>query len=213
MFFSPADERCGGAGMVPVNSGRSSGAEGGEGEILAARREKHPDWQVQPTAGSFFKNLPPEKPGEHRRAAGKYLELAGAKDLREGGAHVFEKHANIVIAGPGATAADVARVVVAAAKGAFAAPMAPARAAAVVVAVAVAATVVVVVVVATAAIAAVIDPLTPCTRAPSGALGFFQLEGGCRCLRGRPCSRRSNQGLGSRRSSLAATPICQGMTR
>lgn len=79
-------------------------------EILAARRQKHPDWRVQPTAGSFFKNLPPEKPGEHRRAAGKYLELAGAKVLREGGAHVFEKHANIVIAGPGATAADVARL-------------------------------------------------------------------------------------------------------
>ena len=79
-------------------------------EILAARRQKHPDWRVQPTAGSFFKNLPPEKPGEHRRAAGKYLELAGAKALREGGAHVFEKHANIVIAGPGATARDVARL-------------------------------------------------------------------------------------------------------
>ncbi len=79
-------------------------------EILAARREKHPDWRLQPTAGSFFKNLPPEKPGEHRRAAGKYLELAGAKQMREGGAQVFEKHANIVIAGEGATASDVARL-------------------------------------------------------------------------------------------------------
>ena len=28
--------------------------------------------------------------------------------MREGGAQVFEKHANIVIAGPGATARDVA---------------------------------------------------------------------------------------------------------
>ncbi len=79
-------------------------------EILAARREKHPDWQVQPTAGSFFKNLPPEKPGEHRRAAGRFLEEAGAKTMREGGAYVFEKHANMVIAGPGATARDVARL-------------------------------------------------------------------------------------------------------
>ena len=30
--------------------------------------------------------------------------------MREGGAHVFEKHANIVIAGPGAKAADVAKL-------------------------------------------------------------------------------------------------------
>lgn len=35
----------------------------------------------------------------------------------------------------------------------------------------------------------------------------------CLCLRGRPASRRSNTGLGSRRSNLATTPICQGMTR
>ena len=75
------------------------------------RREKHPDWRALPTAGSFFKNLPPEKPGEHRRAAGKYLEEAGAKAMREGGAYVYEKHANIVIAGPGAKAKDVAAVV------------------------------------------------------------------------------------------------------
>ncbi|HAL92284.1 MAG TPA: UDP-N-acetylenolpyruvoylglucosamine reductase [Verrucomicrobia bacterium] len=79
-------------------------------EILAKRREKHPDWRVLPTAGSFFKNLPPETAGGHRRAAGKYLEQAGAKAMREGGAYVFEKHANIVIAGPGATARDVARL-------------------------------------------------------------------------------------------------------
>ena len=91
-------------------------------EILAMRREKHPDWRALPTAGSFFKNLPPEKPGEHRRAAGKYLEQAGAKAMREGGAHVYEKHANIVIAGPGAKATDVAVLVArmaAAVKGKF----------------------------------------------------------------------------------------------
>ena len=76
--------------------------------ILALRREKHPDWRTDPTAGSFFKNLPPAQPGELRRAAGKYLEQAGAKDLRAGAAYVFPKHANIVIAGPGATARDVA---------------------------------------------------------------------------------------------------------
>lgn len=76
-------------------------------KILAMRREKHPDWRVLPTAGSFFKNLPPEEAGGHRRAAGRFLDEAGAKAMREGGAYVFEKHANIVMAGPGATARDV----------------------------------------------------------------------------------------------------------
>ena len=78
--------------------------------ILAERREKHPDWRTVPTAGSYFKNLPPEVAGGRRRAAGKYLEEAGAKAMREGGAKVFEKHANIVIAGAGATARDVAKL-------------------------------------------------------------------------------------------------------
>ena len=79
-------------------------------DVLAQRREKHPDWRALPTAGSFFKNLPPAVAGGHRRAAGKFLEEAGAKSMREGAAYVFEKHANIVIAGPGATARDVARL-------------------------------------------------------------------------------------------------------
>ena len=79
-------------------------------DVLAQRREKHPDWRALPTAGSFFKNLPPAVAGGHRRAAGKFLEEAGAKSMREGAAYVFEKHANIVIAGPGAKAADVARL-------------------------------------------------------------------------------------------------------
>jgi UDP-N-acetylmuramate dehydrogenase len=79
-------------------------------DILAVRREKHPDWRVRPTAGSFFKNLPPETEGGRRRAAGQFLDEVGAKQMREGGAYVFEKHANIVIAGPGATARDVTRL-------------------------------------------------------------------------------------------------------
>ena len=77
-------------------------------EILALRRERHPDWRAEPTAGSFFKNLSPARPGESRRAAGEVLDRVGAKDMRAGGAYVFAKHANIVVAGPGATARDVA---------------------------------------------------------------------------------------------------------
>ena len=91
-----------------VGAGDRARVRGEREEILAMRREKHPDWRVWPTAGSFFKNLPPEVPGEHRRAAGKFLEAVGAKAMREGGAYVFEKHANMVIAGPGAKARDVA---------------------------------------------------------------------------------------------------------
>ena len=79
-------------------------------EILAARRAKHPDWREEPTAGSFFKNLPAAEDGGRRRSAGIYLEQAGAKQMREGAAYVFAKHANIVIAGPGATARNVAQL-------------------------------------------------------------------------------------------------------
>jgi len=79
-------------------------------DILAVRREKHPDWRVLPTAGSFFKNLPPAVEGDHRQSAGAVLEKAGAKEMYEGGARVFEKHANIVIAQEGATARDVAKL-------------------------------------------------------------------------------------------------------
>lgn len=75
--------------------------------ILAMRREKHPDWRVLATGGSFFKNLPPANPDEHRQAAGRFLEAVGAKSMRVGGAYVFEKHANIVMAEPGAAARDV----------------------------------------------------------------------------------------------------------
>ena len=93
-----------------TQAGDRSALQAERDEILAQRREKHPDWRALPTAGSFFKNRPAEAPGGRRRAAGMYLEQAGAKTMREGGAYVFEKHANIVIAGPGATARDVARL-------------------------------------------------------------------------------------------------------
>lgn len=76
-------------------------------EILAIRAEKHPDWHVTPTAGSFFKNIEPTSKAERRQAAGWFLEQAGAKELRVGGARTFEKHANIIVADPGCAAADV----------------------------------------------------------------------------------------------------------
>jgi len=70
-------------------------------EILELRREKHPDWHVVRTAGSFFRNIEPTSAAERRQAAGYFLERAGAKGMRVGGARVFEKHANIIVAEEG----------------------------------------------------------------------------------------------------------------
>jgi len=52
------------------------------------------------SAGSVFLN----PPGGY---AGRLLEAAGAKGLEVGGAAVSERHANFIVTGPGATAADV----------------------------------------------------------------------------------------------------------
>ena len=77
------------------------------GRIMELRRAKHPDWRATPCAGSVFRNIEPTSAAERRQAAGWFLEEAGAKDFRVGGAHLFEKHANIIIADPGASARDV----------------------------------------------------------------------------------------------------------
>ena len=61
-----------------------------------ARRKKFPAG----TFGSFFKN----PPGDH---AGRLLEAAGAKELRVGGAYVWQEHANVIVRGEGATPSDV----------------------------------------------------------------------------------------------------------
>jgi UDP-N-acetylmuramate dehydrogenase len=84
-------------------------------EKLALRRSKHPDWRTEPTAGSYFKNLPPDwrtpgarlSPGTRRVAAGQLLDECGCRGLRVGGAVVFARHANMIVNAGGATAADV----------------------------------------------------------------------------------------------------------
>lgn len=81
-------------------------AAGAEREArIADRRAKHP--VDVPSAGSWFRNLPPANPGEHRRAAGRLLEEVGAKEMREGDAGVFPKHANIIVNNGRATSRDV----------------------------------------------------------------------------------------------------------
>ena len=68
----------------------------GDAKDYLARRKKFPAG----TFGSFFKN----PPGDY---AGRLLEEAGAKELKVGGAHVWEEHANVIVRGPLATPSDV----------------------------------------------------------------------------------------------------------
>lgn len=80
-------------------------APGDEDAIRAAMEEAR-DWRrrtqplAEPNCGSVFKN----PGGDH---AARLIEAAGAKGLRVGGAHVSTKHANFIVADPGASAADV----------------------------------------------------------------------------------------------------------
>ena len=76
-------------------------------EILKLRAEKHPNLKTHPCAGSFFRNVEPTSKAGRRQAAGWFLEEAGGKNLSVGGAHIFEKHANIIIKSSGCTAQDV----------------------------------------------------------------------------------------------------------
>ncbi len=77
-------------------------------EKIHDRRTKHP--VDLPSAGSWFRNLPAAEPGGRRRAAGALLEQAGAKDMGEGDARVFSKHANMIVNTGDATSADVLKL-------------------------------------------------------------------------------------------------------
>jgi UDP-N-acetylmuramate dehydrogenase len=74
-------------------------------EKIADRLRKHPG--DLPSAGSWFRNLPPDGPDARRRAAGQLLEQAGAKSMSEGDARVFHKHANMIINTGSATSMQV----------------------------------------------------------------------------------------------------------
>ncbi|MEO5616189.1 MAG: UDP-N-acetylmuramate dehydrogenase [Candidatus Eisenbacteria bacterium] len=84
-------------------------------EKLEIRRIKHPQWRIEPTAGSYFKNLPPDwqmpgaklSPGTRRVAAGQLLDECECRGLRVGDAMVFAKHANIIVNAGHSTARDV----------------------------------------------------------------------------------------------------------
>ena len=72
------------------------------------RHAKHP--VDLPSAGSWFRNLPGAEPQERRRAAGALLEKAGAKEMHEGDARVFAKHANMIVNTGNATSSDVLKL-------------------------------------------------------------------------------------------------------
>ncbi|MBR3223513.1 MAG: hypothetical protein IKF72_14935 [Kiritimatiellae bacterium] len=68
--------------------------QGSAADYLARRRKFPPG-----TFGSVFKN----PPGDY---AGRLLEEVGAKEMRVGGAYVWEGHANVVVRGEDATSSD-----------------------------------------------------------------------------------------------------------
>src|SRR6185503_1785035 len=76
-------------------------------DLLKLRHEKHPDLAKEPCAGSFFRNIEPTSKAERRQATGYFLEQAGGKKLKAGGAYIYSKHANIIIKGKNCSAKDV----------------------------------------------------------------------------------------------------------
>jgi len=88
-----------------LESGSPEAIDGKVREILAERRGKHPI--NQPSAGSFFKNIPDKSQEHGKLPAGRLLEQVGAKGMTVGGAKVFEKHANIIINAGGATSKNI----------------------------------------------------------------------------------------------------------
>jgi len=76
-------------------------------EILTIRHEKHPDLTKDPCAGSFFRNIEPTSKADRRQATGWFLEQAGGKSLKFGGAAIYPKHANIIVKNHGCSSQDV----------------------------------------------------------------------------------------------------------
>jgi UDP-N-acetylmuramate dehydrogenase len=91
--------------VLQLRPGDTAAASDRREALIQERRRKHP-WDL-PTAGSWFKNLPPEAPGGPRRPAGALLEAVGAKQMRVGGAAVSDKHANIIVNTGDASSDDV----------------------------------------------------------------------------------------------------------
>lgn len=85
-------------GVACLRSGDGSGIRARMDEARAWRRRTQP--VAEPNCGSVFTNPPGER-------AARLIEAAGGKGRRVGGATVSAKHANFILAEPGARAADV----------------------------------------------------------------------------------------------------------
>lgn len=84
--------------VVALEPDRTEAIRSRMDEARAWRRRTQPI--AEPNCGSVFTN----PPGDH---AARLIDAAGGKGLRVGGARVSAKHANFIVAEPGATAADV----------------------------------------------------------------------------------------------------------
>lgn len=84
------------SGVIEEVEFENLGVENERAEDYLNRRKRFPPR----TCGSVFKN----PPGDF---AGRLLEEAGAKPLRVGGAYVWAEHANVIVAGEGATSSDI----------------------------------------------------------------------------------------------------------
>jgi UDP-N-acetylmuramate dehydrogenase len=78
-------------------------------KIITERHLKHPPEYIG-CAGSYFKNITPVTSNARRIAAGYFLELAGAKEMKYGRAEVYSKHANFIINPGGASCAEVLKL-------------------------------------------------------------------------------------------------------
>ncbi|MEW6413379.1 MAG: UDP-N-acetylmuramate dehydrogenase [Candidatus Zixiibacteriota bacterium] len=91
--------------VIRLKEGTKTAIEGKVKEILRDRMTKHP--AVEKTAGCFFKNVLDSREKYGKLPAGKLLDEIGAKQMRVGGAVVFEKHANMIVNTGNATSKDI----------------------------------------------------------------------------------------------------------
>jgi UDP-N-acetylmuramate dehydrogenase len=87
---------------LALHPGDPAGIRNEMAEARAWRKATQP--LAEPNCGSVFKN----PPGDH---AARLVEAAGSKGVTVGGAAVSQKHANFIVARPGATAEDVHRLI------------------------------------------------------------------------------------------------------